>query len=73
MPSLNLCDDHSWAGEGECPKCEKAFAGMFPEPRVPTDDALNNLWLTRTNLHGGDLLPQLRDFAHAVLALKGRP
>lgn len=27
---MNLCDDHAWAGEGDCPKCETAFAGLVP-------------------------------------------
>lgn len=27
-----LCEDHTWAGEGECPSCEIAFRGLVPQP-----------------------------------------
>jgi hypothetical protein len=32
-----------------------------------TDYEIDNLWMHRTNIHDGDLMPQLRDFARAVL------
>ena len=25
----NMCDDHTWIGEGDCPHCEAAWGGMF--------------------------------------------
>ena len=34
---------------------------------VLTDDQIHNLWIMRKDLHGGDLMAQLEDFARAVL------
>lgn len=31
-----------------------------------TDDQIRDLWLSRPNLHGGDLMLQLRDFARSI-------
>jgi hypothetical protein len=33
-----------------------------------TDDEIDSLWLYRSNVHNGELMPQLRDFARALLA-----
>lgn len=33
-----------------------------------TDEQIDALWLYRANLHDGQIMPQLRDFAHAILA-----
>ena len=33
-----------------------------------TDDEIKGKWLARTDLHGGDLVLQLMDFAHAIIA-----
>jgi Lar family restriction alleviation protein len=46
---------------------------MPPRTQAPTnwsvtDDQLDALWLYRKNIHNGELMPQLRDFARAVLA-----
>ncbi len=37
----------------------------------PTNDEIFSLWLNRTELHDGDLKPQLCDFARAVLSAFG--
>ena len=42
-----------------------------PAVPEPTDEQIENLWLYRKNIHGGELMPQLQDFARAVLALNG--
>lgn len=40
--------------------------------RTPlTAEQIQNLWLYRKNLHGGDLMAQLQDFARAVEATHG--
>jgi hypothetical protein len=45
-----------------------------PEARELTDDELRNLWINRPSIHNGELVPQLYDFARAVLAAaKGKP
>ena len=33
-----------------------------------TDEQIDALWLYRKDLHGGELMPQLRDFARALLS-----
>lgn len=40
IETQNLCDDHAWAGLGECPECEKAHSGwyeVFPEGGTPIE------------------------------------
>lgn len=32
-----------------------------------TDYEIDSLWMRRTNIHNGELMPQLRDFARAVI------
>lgn len=32
-----------------------------------TDEEIDMLWICRPSIHNGDLMPQLRDFARAVL------
>jgi hypothetical protein len=33
-----------------------------------TDEQIDDLWIRRKDIHNGELMPQLRDFARAVLA-----
>ena len=38
-----------------------------PQQRTPlTDYEIDRFWMNRPDLHDGELLPQLRDFAHAI-------
>lgn len=32
-----------------------------------TDYEIDNLWMHRTDIHNGELMPQLRDFARAAI------
>lgn len=60
-----------------------AFAWLYAAPSVAplpapaaeplTDYTIDRLWLFRKDLHDGELMPQLRDFARAIIAAIQRP
>lgn len=67
MP-CNACQDPA--------RCDAAglcqeYRGEMPRAPVLSDAQIDAMWLLRSNIHGGELMPQLRDFARAVMGAAG--
>lgn len=62
------CDKCGKLDANQCEECNKPLTNWVENHEQSDNDRFDDLWLYRKNLHNGELMPQLRDFARAVLA-----